>query len=152
MNTSTSRDPRCRYFCWATPFLDVVTVHLVINLRKEVLSLAYPYRALLRIDTYQCSSRVPGTYRSRLLLAKLTLFSNSIKTTCACASSVEASVARSAGLGMILPRNLALGASTLWKRIRCKRGRCCSVRGYFFFRFGETSGFFIARSIVSSAF
>ena len=30
---------------WATPFLDVVTVHLVINLRKEVLSLAYPFKS-----------------------------------------------------------------------------------------------------------
>ena len=33
------------------------------------------------------------------------------------------SVARSGGLGTILLRNFALGASTPWKRIRCKRGR-----------------------------
>ena len=46
---------------------------------------------------------------------------------CACASSVEASVARSAGLGMILPRNFALGTSMPWKRIRCKRERGTSA-------------------------
>ena len=32
-------------------------------------------------------------------------------------------VPRSAGVGTILLRNLALGASTPWKRIRCRRGR-----------------------------
>ena len=32
-------------------------------------------------------------------------------------------MARSAGAGTILRRNLALRAKTPWKRIRCKRGR-----------------------------
>ena len=47
----------------------------------------------------------------------------------------ECSVACSAGLGMILPRNFAFGASPPWKRpalslsngIRCKRGQCTSA-------------------------
>ena len=55
-----------------------------------------------------------------------------------CACAFEGSVACSAGLGMISLRNFAFGASTPWKRIRCKRGRGTTAARRYMNSSGQT--------------